>query len=334
MLQFVRGQLSTPPMPRVDLSGRTILVTGANSGLGLEATKILAQLKCSTIVVACRSLAKCEIAREAILQAASALHKDQATVVMLELDMCSFSSTVAFAERCKDLPRLDSAILNAGVDLLEFSLAEGYETTITVNVISTMLLAVLLVPIMRISAHRYGITPTIAVTGSAVHAFADKKELTTPAEGQILRSLSDPKITIMKGERRYFLSKLPVMLLVKHLAGILTRSAEAQPSEKPMVVINNVAPGYCKTELFRSHKASVAKSLADMIQREADIGARTLVHGGTAGEETHGQYLSECQVKKASQFVRSVEGDRTAERLWKELVVIYDQVKPGCSKLL
>ncbi|OAP61835.1 hypothetical protein AYL99_04038 [Fonsecaea erecta] len=332
--QFIRGQLSTPPLPRVDLSGRTILVTGANSGLGLEAAKLLVQLNCSTVVLACRTLAKGEKAKEIILQSLSSGQHggSQPILVILEVDLDSFSSVVAFSERCKDLPRLDAAILNAGIDLVEFTLAEGYETTITVNVISTFLLAILLVPIMRKSAKTYNITPTLAVVGSAVHFFVGAKELTAPAEGQILQTLSNPKKADMKA--RYFLSKLIVMLLVKYLASMLQKAAEKDPTNKPLVVINNVAPGLCKTNLFQSFASPPTKVLLRVVGRSSEHGARTLVHGATAGTESHGQYLSECRVKPYSAFVKSAEGDQTAKRIWQELCAVYEEVKPGCTREL
>jgi NAD(P)-dependent dehydrogenase (short-subunit alcohol dehydrogenase family) len=330
VIQFVRGQVTTPPMPQVDLAGRTFLVTGANSGLGLEAAKLLIWLNCSTVVVVCRSIEKGEQTRKE-LQSVSSKSGQKPTIVLLALEMNSFSSVVACAERCKDLPRLDGAILNAGVETSEFSLAEGYETTITVNVISTFLLATLLVPILRDSAQKYKITPNIAIVGSAVHFWANPKELTSPPDGQILKTLSDPKQANMAG--RYFLSKLPVILLVKYLASVLARSAERDPAGKPLVVINNVAPGLCNTNLFRTHGAAY-RAMTKAIARSGEHGARTLVHGATAGKGTHGQYLSECQVKPYSEFVKSKEGDRTAQRLWDELSDIYESVKPGCTKEL
>lgn len=330
-LAFLRGQFSTPPIPKVDLTGRAILVTGANSGLGLDAAKLLVQLNCSTIVLACRSMAKGEKAKEAVQSVASP-NGQRPTVVVLELEMTSFSSVSAFSERCKDLPRLDAVILNAGVDLSEFTLAEGYETTITVNVISTFLLATLLVPTLRRSAKTYNITPNIAIVGSFVHFQANDKDLTSPAEGQILNTLSDPEKADMKA--RYYLSKLPVMLLIKYLAATLTKSAQEDPNGKPLVIINNVAPGFCVTNLFRTHMETSTKVMAKVIGRSSEHGARTLVHGATAGKESHGQYLSECRVKKYSPFVKSLEGDRTAARLWQEVSAIYEDIKPGCTKQL
>jgi len=299
--------------------------------LGLDAAKLLARLNCSTIVLACRTLEKGERAKDAVLQSVPSDGK-RPTVVPFELDLSSFSSVVNFSERCKGLPRLDAAILNAGVDMQEFALSEGYETTITVNVISTFLLAVLLLPTLRLSAKKYKIVPNIAIVGSAVHFWANEKDLTTPAEGQILTALSDPKKADMKA--RYFLSKLPVMLLVKYLASILITSAQDDPNSKPLVVVNNVAPGFCKTNLLRAHEEFSAKVMTKVMGRESEHGARTLIHGAIAGQETHGQYLSECVVKDYSAFVKSPEGDRTATRLWQEVSAIYEEVKPGCTKVL
>lgn len=236
--------MSTPPIPAVDLTGRTILVTGANSGLGLEAAKLLVQLNCSKIILACRSIAKGESTRD-MLSTVSSRNGKTPTIIPFELEMTAFSSVVSFADRCKELPRLDAAILNAGIDTFEFKLAEGYESTITVNVISTFLLATLLVPTLRATARKYNITPNIAVVGSAVHFWTDPKLLSTPKSGEIFNSLSKQQTADMKG--RYMLSKLPVMLLVKYLASLLEESAQRDPNGKPLVILNNVAPGFCVT---------------------------------------------------------------------------------------
>lgn len=229
-------------MQTVDLTGRTILVTGANTGLGLEAAKLLIQLNCSTVVIAVRSAAKGEATKD-VLSSFSKQHGKTPSIIPFELEMTTFSSVVAFASRCKELPRLDGAILNAGISEVEFKLAEGYEKTITVNVISTFLLATLLLPILRTSARNFNITPSIAIVGSAVHFWTEPKLLTDPAPGEIFKSLSNRQTADMKG--RYFLSKLPVMLLVKYLASVLATSARQDSTGRPLVVLNNVAPGFC-----------------------------------------------------------------------------------------
>ena len=56
-----------------------------------------------------------------------------------------------------------------------------------------------------------------------------------------------------------------------------------------------------------------------LIGRTGEVGARTLVSAMNAGPETHGEYLSECQVKNASVWVRSDEGKRVHKEVWNEL---------------
>ena len=288
-------------------------------------------MRCSILILACRSLEKCEHAKQDILNTFPETQRPKTQIVCIPLEMSSFQSIVQFGENCKSLPRLDAVVLNAGVQPLKFSLTEGFETTIAINVVSTFLVATLLLPKLRETAQKHATTPTIAVVGSAVHFWCNSKDLTSPPAGQIFTTLSDQKKTKM--EERYYLSKLPVMLLVRYLSKILEKQAKSDPQEKPLVIINNVAPGLCKTGLFRDDDRFALKAALTVMGRTSEQGARTLVHGVLAGKGSNGQYLSECQIKKASPFVNSAEGDVTAEKIWKELVAVYEKVQPGCTSV-
>jgi retinol dehydrogenase-12 len=336
--QFLHGQLlETPALPTTSLEGRTILITGANSGLGLEAAKHLLRLNALHIILACRSLAKAEGAKAEILKSAPSASKttSRTQISCFAMQMDDFSSIAAFAETLSSvIPRLDTAILNAGVDLQEFTLSSTYETTLTVNVLGTFLLALLLLPKLRETASQYKILPRIAIVGSAVHAWANTKSLSSiPASESIFRKLSDEKWSLgqghapMKGEARYFLSKLLVMMCVVQLAALIS---EGEKAGKPFVVVNNVAPGYCVTGLFRNDDGMAAKLSLKAIGRPADVGARTLVHGGCeAGRESHGMYLSEEKVKRMSEWCKTKEGVEMRKRIWTEVVEVAEGVKVG-----
>lgn len=68
-----------------------------------------------------------------------------------------------------------------------------------------------------------------------------------------------------------------------------------------------------------------------LLARKTDVGARTLVAAASAGEESHGQYMSVCAVKAPSPFVRSEEGAKVQARVWNELKDILEKIQPGVT---
>lgn len=100
------------------------------------------------------------------------------TIEVWKLDLSSYDSIVKFAERAHTLERLDIAVLNAGVYKvnLTFSPATGFEEDVQVNCLSTALLAILLLPVLK--AKKSGTTPgrlTIVSSDTAAWAKFDEK---------------------------------------------------------------------------------------------------------------------------------------------------------------
>ncbi len=112
-----------------DLSGKTYLVTGANSGLGLETVRALAGAG-GHVALACRDLGKAGTAIDGI-------KKDQPKVSLesLELDLSSLASVEAFANAWLASGRpLHALVNNAGVMALpERRTAEGFEMQLGTN---------------------------------------------------------------------------------------------------------------------------------------------------------------------------------------------------------
>jgi NAD(P)-dependent dehydrogenase (short-subunit alcohol dehydrogenase family) len=109
-------------------------------------------------------------------------------VVLWQLDLGSYESVKAFAKKVEGLERVDAVIENAGVALNKMIVAEGWESSLTVNVVSTMLLAILVLPKLRESARKFGIVPQVVVVGSEV-AFTVEGEL-EKVDGDILEGLN------------------------------------------------------------------------------------------------------------------------------------------------
>jgi protochlorophyllide reductase len=111
------------------LSGKVIVVTGANSGLGFECSKTLAA-KGATVVMTARNLQKGETACQEILR-----EQPTAALDLMKLDVGDLSSVRAFAAAFKEkYDRLDILLNNAGVMAIpRQETPDGFEMQLGVN---------------------------------------------------------------------------------------------------------------------------------------------------------------------------------------------------------
>ena len=117
-----------------DLTGKTIVVTGANSGIGLEASRVFAA-KGAHVVLAVRDEAKGH-------RAAATL---EGSTEVLPLDLADLSSVRSFAERWSG--DIDVLVNNAGILVPPFALtADGFELQIGTNHLGHFALTNLLLP--------------------------------------------------------------------------------------------------------------------------------------------------------------------------------------------
>ncbi|KAL6912515.1 hypothetical protein FSST1_010275 [Fusarium sambucinum] len=326
--QFLGGQIfGRTTLPDVDLSGRTIIVTGANTGLGLEAAKHIAKLKASKLILACRNIEKANKAASIIYDETKC--RGHTDIQVWELDLAKYESTVSFAKRLsKDLSRLDGFLANAGVEVEEFELADDLELTIKVNVVSTFLLALGVLPKLQETSEKYETDTSLTIVGSLIHTFAPDDQLDIDDEKDIFEELSRPETADMA--QRYPLSKLMSHQCASQLAKHV--SATAKPG-RPRVTVNWANPGWCATELVRSKKKTLPELvLMPLIGWSAEYGSRTLVYALTAGNETHGCYISESQIKQESSFIQSEKGRKLEERLWGNLTKRLGEIEPDVLK--
>lgn len=132
------------------------------SGLGREASRHFVRLGAAKVILGCRNLDKGEEAKKDIEETTG--KKD--VVEVWQLDMASFESVREFAARVDKLDRLDILVDNASLLIFTREMIEGHESTLTVNVISTFLLTMLVLPIMRRTATKFNLVPHIVVVSS------------------------------------------------------------------------------------------------------------------------------------------------------------------------
>jgi protochlorophyllide reductase len=140
-----------------DQSGRLALITGASSGLGLETARALLA-RGATVILGCRSRAKAEQAKNALLAAS----REGGAVDTLDLDLADLASVrQAAADLAERYGRLDLLINNAGVMGLPRSLTrDGFEQQFGTNHLGHFALTTALLPLLRPQADARVVTVT------------------------------------------------------------------------------------------------------------------------------------------------------------------------------
>ena len=193
---------------------------------------------------------------------------------------------------------------------------EEDESTITVNVVSTFLLALLMLPKLKETAQKFNVQPRLTIVSSEVHGWTPFKERDS---ADIFATLSDKSTADMGA--RYPVSKLLEVLACREIA-----SEHPQPDYP--VIVNYINPGLCHSELARDAGWGIY-IMKLLLARSSEVGARTLVHAGLAGPESHGQYLSDCKVANPSPFVLSSEGTAAQKKVWTQMGKKLEKIQPG-----
>jgi NAD(P)-dependent dehydrogenase (short-subunit alcohol dehydrogenase family) len=114
---------------------------------------------------------------------------------------------------------------------------------------------------------------------------------------------------------RYAMSKLMVHLCFYQLVQTLSKGDWSD------VVVNLINPGWCGTDLSRAKPHPVIERISFALMGwSAEKGSRIYVYALAAGKKSNGTYMSECQFRNESAFVRSDRGRRIERKVWKDLM--------------
>ncbi|KAH9815349.1 Short-chain dehydrogenase/reductase SDR [Teratosphaeria destructans] len=289
------GARNPPKDTRPSFTGRTVIVTGANTGLGFEAAIKFVQLDAAKVILGVRTIKKGEDAKAAI-EARSGRND---VVEVWHLDMLDYESIKAFAARAeRELERLDIAVLNAGILAARYEQSTyGWEKTLQVNVLSTTLLSLLLLPKLRASKTEQQ-TPVLELVSSTIHQNIQRLG-TDPHTDEGPLALYNRPIGFV-AETQYALSKL--FLEHAHLA--LAHLARNTETSRPDVLVVSVCPGATQSEITRDlqrHSLLFRIGvwiLARLFQRTTEEGARSYVSALEVGEAGHGRWFMDDAIKE------------------------------------
>ncbi|KAI3317356.1 NAD(P)-binding protein [Xylariaceae sp. AK1471] len=244
---------------------KILLITGGNTGLGLEAIKALCQSETTyEIIIGCRTVSKGE---NAIAELKKEFPKTASTLSTLQVDVESDESLEkAVSEISSKFGRLDVLINNAGAsfdyDMLEgrMSLREGFNASWNVNVTGTHILTTLAVPLLLKSSD-----PRLIFIASGTATLAETERTDVPALARINSSppAGWPKATIGIQTTSYRSAKTGLNMLMREWRRTLLNDG---------VKVWAVSPGFLATGL-----AGVgAERLKQMGAQDPSIGGHFL----------------------------------------------------------
>ncbi|KAJ6517876.1 hypothetical protein C8R47DRAFT_97 [Mycena vitilis] len=306
------------PQPDSDLTGRTFLVTGSNTGIGYAAVVHLARLNPAKIILGVRDVAKGEAAKTRLVAEAGF----SGAVEVWEIDMADFASVKRFAARANSLERLDGALLNAGLNAGSWEMTgDAWERMLQVNALSTGLLALLLLPLLKSTAAQPDASPHLTITGSASMFFTSFPEKSSP---NIIQTLNDPSKSTNDGNR-YPTTKLFDLYIAREIA----RLPHAEG-----VVVNVVEPGFCVSELMREQGFnSVVQSIYTRIGWPCSKGALNLLYA-VLKPTPPGAYVSACKIREPPPWCSDKAGLEVQRRVWHEMADVWRGVAPEVAEII
>ncbi|MFA5938712.1 MAG: oxidoreductase [Sinimarinibacterium sp.] len=285
-------------------NGKRFIVTGANSGLGLETTVGLAAAG-AQVIMACRDPARASAALAEVKRRAPGAGVELAT-----LDLADLASVRAFAHTLGSRNgRLDGLINNAGVMALPFQRTrDGFEMQIGTNHLGHFALTGLLLDLL------------VATPGSRIVNVASLAHTMTP--GLDLDDLNFERRRYNKWDA-YGKSKLANLVFHFELDRRLRKSGRG-------VVVAAAHPGYSATNLMFVGPAQERSAFSRwtmqignaLFSQTADMGALPTLYATTAADVNSGDYIGPDGWRQLRGYPRTVgcrdaaRDERTGAQLW------------------
>ena len=266
-------------------AGKVAIVTGANTGIGRETARGLAD-EGAVVVLAVRDLEKGHEARADIVDTTG-----NADVAVMELDLASKESIRRFATAFGEAyGRLDILVNNAGLwTRSRTTTKDGFESTFGVNHLGTFLLTHELLPLLEASA-----PSRVVVVSSGLHF-----------RGTMSWDDLQASKRSYGGTTAYNQSKL---------ANVLFTKALARRVAKKRITVNALHPGVVGTELTRELPGFL-RGIWKLFTLTPKEGAATTLHVALSeeGGTENGAYFEKSRPVTASKAARDVSAQ---ERLW------------------
>ncbi|KAL0967605.1 hypothetical protein UPYG_G00254390 [Umbra pygmaea] len=277
------------------MRGKTVIVTGANSGIGKAVAGELLKLK-ARVIMACRDQ---QMAEEAAREIEKQAGPERGEVVIKQLDLASLQSVRCFCEEIlQEEPKLDVLINNAGIYQCPYTKTEeGFEMQLGVNHLSHFLLTHLLMDLLKRSS-----PSRVVVVSSKLYKYGSINFDDLNSERSYNKAFC------------YSQSKLANLLFTHELARRLEEEGVTG------VTVNALTPGIVRTNLGRHvHIPLLVRPLmylASLAFFKSPLeGAQTPLYLACSPdvEDVMGKCFSNCEEEE---LLPKATDDNVARRLW------------------
>jgi retinol dehydrogenase 12 len=294
IIRKVANGPETPLKDQVNLSGKIIIVTGSNTGIGkVAALEMLS--KGAKVIFAARD-------EQRTLSVINSIQDPEIrnNACFIKLDLSSFDSIKNFVEEFKrNFNYLDILVNNAGASFDTFELKDNIEKTIMTNHIGPVLLTSLLVDIIRPQGK-------IINVSSRGHKDVGVKDLNYLYAGQ------ETDFSNMKNDYRhlmlYCLSKLGNVYHARYLADYFNKNniPVKTASLHPGVVMTDIFQPYRRETFLKKLIFCSFAPLLWLFGKDVYMGAQTTLHVAYLNYDllNSGDYFSNCSVEKLKDFAR------------------------------
>ena len=253
-----------PSLALPDLTGRTILATGANAGIGYWCAEILAS-RGARVLLGCRSTERAEVAASSIRA-----HAPGADLGIVPMDLGSLASITEAAASVGE--RIDAVICNAGVKAADRGArtSDGLDLMLGTNFVGHFALLARLGDVLADDAR-------VVAVGSLAHRFAEI------APSALAQPWTGPSL------RQYGRSKAALMAFTFELNRRWRGSARSALCAHPGYAVDPLTPhrdGLAEVSAVTRALASLSRPLV----QGKDAGAAPIVHAAVAADATGGDY--------------------------------------------
>jgi len=279
---YLRNAIVLVKKGKKRLDGKVAIVTGSNTGIGLETAKFLVR-RGVRVILACRDITRAEKAAEEI----RGLTKN-ADVAVRQLDLGSLDSVRAFCDTIlREEKRLDILVNNAGASFMtKVVTSDGLEKHMAVNHFGPFLLTNILLALMKTTDKA-----RIINVASTLHKWPGKFDL---------ENLNSEKV--WEPATIYAKTKLCNVLFSQELNKRLINAGVTG------ITTNSLHPGAVRTRLFRDVKKNAFYNflitMCEIFFKSPWEGAQTSIHLAIS-EEVEGMsglYWNNCQIAKPSKL--------------------------------